>query len=274
MRDVNVLVVFASGALSVLSPYGVLLVPAFLAYALRAARGALARTGAFAAGVSALIVPLGVAGGALDSLVQDHRDAIVLATGGLLIALGVLQFLGGGLSLRSFAALLRRVRGDSAASASVLGLSYAFAAFCSAPALSATLNVAGRSGSALETVGVLAAFALGMVVPAAALAVLWDRFGAHNWARQWDRRLGPFEVRPLRAVSGLLVASVGVLLAATNGTERLLSGAGSDAARAASSAVSDTVGHVPANVELTLLALLAAATIGVAWRRHRAAASE
>lgn len=264
--EVGVLTALAGGVLSVLSPCSALLLPAFLAYAFQSPRGALARTGAFVAGLLALLVPLGSGVGALGSLFQTHRGTLVLVAGGLLIGLGVLQLLGGGFSLGSFAALQQRVRGDSVTGAFVLGLSYAFAGFCSGPILGGVLTVAASSGSALHGAGLLAVYALGMAVPAVVLAALWDRLGAHGRARLRGRprRLGSFEFHPLQAASGVLFIGVGALLVATDGTAGLSRayGGATDAALTASTAITDTVGRVPDAVGLTLLS---AVLLGAAW---------
>lgn len=269
--EVGLLTALAGGVLSVLSPCSALLLPAFLAYAMQSPERALARTGAFVAGLVALLVPLGGGVGALGSLFQANRGLLVAIAGGLLIGLGVLQLLGGGFALGSFAALQQRVRGDSAGGAFVLGLTYAFAGFCSGPILGGVLTVAASSGSAARGAGLLAVYAVGMAVPAIVLAALWDRLGARGRARLRGRprRIGGLEVHPLRAASGLLFITVGILLVATDGTvalSRAYHGA-TDVALRASVAVGETVGRIPDVAAGLGLAALAA--VGVWWWRRR-----
>jgi hypothetical protein len=104
-----------------------------------------------------------------------------------------------------------------------LGAVYGFAGFCSGPILGAVLTVAAASGGALQGVGLLATYALGMAAPLFGLALLWDRFdlGKRRWLRGREVSLGPLRVHTNNLVSGLMFVALGVVFIAYEGTSAL-----------------------------------------------------
>lgn len=99
------------GMAALLSPCAAMLLPSFFALAFGSSRARLlGRTGLFYAGLLATLVPLGVAAGALGTLLATHRSLIALIGGVVLIVLGVLQGVGVQLPLPGLRSRGRRRR--------------------------------------------------------------------------------------------------------------------------------------------------------------------
>lgn len=60
----------------------------------------------------------------------------------------------------------------------------------------------------------LAVYAVGMVVPLVALALVWERLGdrGRGWLRGREVRVGPLRLHSTSLVSGVLLVAVGALL--------------------------------------------------------------
>jgi cytochrome c biogenesis protein CcdA len=173
--EVSLLAAFFGGVLSLLSPCSALLLPAFFAYAFPGGAELVRKTGLFYLGLAATLVPLGMGISLVSALFYGQRGTLIAISGGLLIAFGVLQLFGRGLTVGPLARLRSRVRGDSAGAIFALGAVYGFAGFCSGPILGAVLTVAAASGRAFRGALLLAVYAAGMAVPLFVLALLWDR---------------------------------------------------------------------------------------------------
>ncbi len=222
MTDVNLVVAFAAGVLSLLSPCSALLLPSFFAYAFASRRLLLRRTAAFYVGLLVTLVPLGMGVGFASSLFYGHRPVLIAVTGWALVVLGVAQALGG--FAMPFAGRLQtwsgRVGGTGTVSLVLLGAVYGLAGFCSGPVLGAILTVAATQGTADGGGFLLAVYALGMAAPLFLLAALWDRFdlGARRWVRGRPVRIGPITTHTTSLASGVLFVAIGVLFLRYDGT--------------------------------------------------------
>lgn len=270
MLDVGYLAAFAGGVLALVSPCSALLLPSFLAYAVAGRTELVARTGVFLLGLLVVLVPLGAGASALTGLLTGHRATVVLVAGLVVIALGVVQILGGGWALAPAArAQPRLARRGTWVATGALGAVYGLAGFCSGPILGAVLTVAAASGQPVRGAALLAVYALGMVVPAFLLAALWQRFdlGRRSWLRGRAFRLGPLHLHTTSTISGLLFVGIGVLFLLADGTAGLVGADPATAARA-EDAVSGLGARVPDGVVLAVLALVVVAV--TAWRVRRA----
>ncbi len=281
MGEVSLLAALAAGALALLSPCSALLLPSFFAYAFTSRTALVGRTALFYLGLLLTLVPLGVGVSAVSTLVYGHRAGLILVTGWLLIALGVLQLLG-----RSFALpFTGRLQQWAAASAGgggrlstvVLGAVYGLAGFCAGPVLGAVLTVAASSGSTVLGGLLLAVYGLGMTLPLFVLAWCWDRFdlGRRRWLRGRELTVGPLRVHTTNAVAGLLFAGIGVLFLRYDGTAGLPGAFGLADTTGweadAQQAVADLGSAVPLWVLPALVALAAGALAWHRWRSVRAA---
>ena len=224
MIEVSYLAAFFGGVLSLLSPCSALLLPAFFAYAFQARKDLLAKTAIFYIGLATTLVPLGMGVSAVSRLFYGQRSTLILVAGALIIALGVLQLLGGGFNLPGpFSRLRGKVRGESTGATFALGAVYGFAGFCSGPILGAVLTVAAASGQVLRGAGLLAIYALGMAFPLFLMAALWDRLdlGRRSWLRGRELRLGRLRIHTTNLISGAMFVLLGTIFIAYEGTSAL-----------------------------------------------------
>lgn len=172
---------FAAGIVSFLSPCVLPLVPAYLSYVaghslhdlrgrsdVHSRIGAVALSGFFVAGFSAVFIALGASATALGRLLLQYRyEANIL--GGVIVVVFGLAMLG----------LMRRdtwfyrdirfhphLRGGRPAAALVLGLAFGFGwTPCIGPVLGAILTLSAAQSSVSGGIALLAAYALGLGVP-------------------------------------------------------------------------------------------------------------
>ncbi len=270
MLEVSYLAALLGGVLTLLSPCSALLLPAFFAYAFGSAGELVKKTGFFYLGLATTLVPLGMGISAVSRLVYGQRSTLILVSGILIIALGVLQLAGRGFSVGPLARLSGKVRGDSAGGVFALGAVYGFAGFCSGPILGAVLTVAASSGHVARGAGLLAVYALGMAVPLFVMAVLWDRLdlGRRRWLRGRELSLGPLRIHTTNLVSGLMFVALGTVFIAYEGTSALSGfyeeNGAVDLAYTAESWVSSFSRFVP---DYLLVAVLAMAVVALALAR-------
>jgi len=221
--EVSYLASFLGGLLSLLSPCSALLLPAFFAYAFGSRMELVRRTVVFYLGLAVTLVPLGMGISAVSRLVYGYRGTLILASGLLLIAFGVIQLLGRGFTIGPLERLRGRIKGDSLASTFALGAVYGFAGFCSGPILGAVLTVAAASGTAFTGAALLATYAAGMAAPLFVMALLWDRFdlGHRRWLRGREVSVGGLRLHTTNLISGLLFIVIGVLFIIYEGTSAL-----------------------------------------------------
>jgi cytochrome c biogenesis protein CcdA len=223
MIQIGVLGAFLGGVLAILSPCSALLLPSFFAYAFDGIGTLLARTAVFFVGLATVLVPLGAGVGAVGSAITTYRSQTTTISALVIIGLGVMILSGKGFNL----GIARRVAGSTpittALSVFVLGTVYGLAGFCSGPLLGAVLTVAVAGGNAPYGGLLMAVYAVGMTVPLAVLAALWDEYdlGHRHWLRGRAVRMGPIHTHTTSLVSGLLFIGIGILFLCTAGTANL-----------------------------------------------------
>ncbi len=222
MDELGVLVALAAGVLTLLSPCSAMLLPAFFAYAFSSRTVLVRRTVAFYLGLCLTLVPLGTGVGLASRLFYGHRSTLIWVTGSVMVALGVLQILGGSFAVplaARFQGVASRLRGTGTLAIVALGATYGLAGFCSGPVLGAILTMAATT-SAAGGAALLAVYALGMSVPLFLLALVWDRLGVsgRSWIRGRTLRLGPVRTHTSSLVAGILFVVIGVLFIRFQGT--------------------------------------------------------
>jgi cytochrome c biogenesis protein CcdA len=272
---VEIPVAFAGGTLALLSPCSALLIPAFFAYAFPSRGQLMLRTAIFLAGLSVVLIPVGLGVGALGSLINERRAEVTLIAGVLLIAIGLYQLALGGFEVPGTAGLMGRVSGDSAIATFTLGAVYGIAGFCAGPILGGVLTIAATSGGALTGGALLFVYALGMAVPLFVLALLWERIGP--WARtrvsagEW--RIGRWSRPRVTVISSVMFIALGILFIAFQGSNALSGVYESFGASDLSAELETTVGGtIRDNGALATaglaLAIATAALLGLRrWRR-------
>ena len=215
----SVLLAFAAGLVSFLSPCVLPLVPGYLSTVcglspgeLRASRNVqlrsvLVRAGLFIAAFSAIFILLGMTATGVGDLLSDNRQTLEKVAGIAIIAMGVL-FL-----LALFVPLLNRewhvdTLAERAGSGGPLVAGAAFAIAwtpCVGPALASILGLAATQDSVAQGGGLLAVYSLGLAVPFLLTALAFNRA---TTAFAWVRR----HYAVINGVAGALLIAIGVLV--------------------------------------------------------------
>jgi cytochrome c biogenesis protein CcdA len=272
---VELLVAFAGGVLSLLSPCSALLLPAFFAYAFPSPAHLAARTTVFYAGMITLLVPLGIGAGALGGVIVAQRGALMALAGVVLVLIGILQLARGGFELPSTGSGMRPMTMERAASTYALGLGYGLGGFCAGPILGGVLTVAASSGGMLPGAILLAVYAAGMAAPLFVLALLWERLAPTTRGRLRGREIaiGPVRRHVTIVASSAIFIVLGlvfIVLEGANPAAGLYSALGlDDLSVRLQTAVASTAGQVPSWLAAGLIAAGAAIVAGVLHRRAR-----
>ena len=277
MGELGLAAAFIGGALTLISPCSALLLPSFFAYAFADPRALVARTAVFWLGLCVTVVPLGAGSALVSTLFYGHRGTLITLAGWLIIAMGVLQFLGGGFAFPGADRLRARLTGTgrtgSYGSTFALGAVYGLAGFCSGPILGSVLTIAAAQGDVVAGGALLAVFALGMAAPMFVLALVWDRFhlGGRRWLKGRAVRLGPLRLHTSQLVAGTLFVLVGVLFLRYDGTAGIVGILGVGDTTDAEFAVQVWIGTVVGSGwDIALLAGAASVLLGlVLVRLHR-----
>jgi cytochrome c-type biogenesis protein len=216
LSPVGLSAAFAAGVISFISPCVWPLVPAYLSYVSGVSfhdlgdqtRRVTLTTAAFVLGFGAIFTALGAGAGAVGHVLTEHRRSLEIASGLLIVAMGVVLAGFGGMLLQQERRLQPARRPAGAIGAVVAGAAFAIGwTPCVGPTLAAILTLAGRSGQALDGAILLAVYSLGLGVPFLLSGLLFTR-GLSSLAPL--RRNASLLVR----ASGAVLIGLGVLLAA------------------------------------------------------------
>ncbi|GGS18889.1 cytochrome c biogenesis CcdA family protein [Deinococcus knuensis] len=197
----TLILAFAAGLVSFLSPCVLPLVPSYLGV-IGGARAPLSRALGFILGFGLVFMALGATASSLGSLVSAHKAVLAQVSAVLIIFFGLVM-----LDLVRLPLLMRDTRAlaDAGGYGPVaLGAAFAFGwSPCLGPALGSILGLAASTASLGSGVVLLAAYTLGLAVPFLLAALLWHRLNL----RRLNRFSGIFE----RVGGGLLVV-VGIMM--------------------------------------------------------------
>ena len=214
----SILLAFAAGLVSFVSPCVLPLVPGYLSTVCglspeelssprTAMRGVLARAALFVGTFTAIFVLLGMTATGVGDALADSRSTLEKVAGIAIIAMGVL-FL-----LALFVPMLNREwRIDALAQRAgrggplVAGAAFALAwTPCVGPALASILGLAATQDTVAQGGGLLLVYSAGLAVPFLLTAVAFNRA---TTAFDWVRR----NYAVINAIAGLLLIGIGVLV--------------------------------------------------------------
>lgn len=259
MVELSLLGALVGGVLALLSPCSVMVLPAFFAYAFHSAGELLARTGAFFAGLATVLVPLGLLAGTLGAWVGTYRSELMTVVLIGVIVLGVVLVLG--VPIPTFTRQ-QSARGTSAASVFGLGAVYGLAGGCAGPVFGAVLAMSAFGGNALMGGLTMLVYAVGMTLPLALLAAVWNRIpGVRRVLRPRELVIGRWRNAWSNIIAGVLTIGVGVFMLATDGASTF----GGILTASEQAAVEGNVMRATAGVSDLLVLGIAAAVVVIVW---------
>jgi cytochrome c biogenesis protein CcdA len=276
------LISFLGGVVALLAPCCVsVMLPAFFATGFSRRSGIAAATGAFAAGVATLIVPIGLGASALSAALPAHH-LLIFSAGGALMLAGGAAVLAGWKPVLPMPGL-RSPSGYGYGAAYGLGLFSGIASACCAPVLAGVVVLTGSAASFGPALAVSATYVAGMVAPLAVLALVWEGrdWGSSKLLHGRRVRLGSGRLgreMPLgTAASGIVLIGMGVLTLVTAVTGPSMSSSGwretmTAWLQHASSVTARALSWLPGWAVLLVLAGLAAALAALAVRARLRAA--
>jgi cytochrome c-type biogenesis protein len=215
----SILLAFAAGLVSFVSPCVLPLVPGYLATVsglspdeLRSTnrvqmRGVLIRAGLFILTFSAIFVALGMTATGLGQTLTDNRSTLEKVAGIAIIAMGALFV------VALFVPILNRewhvdsiMQRAGRGGPLMAGAAFAIAwTPCVGPALASILGLAATTGTVAQGGGLLAVYSAGLAVPFLATAIAFNRA---TTAFAWVKR----HYAVINGVAGVLLISIGILV--------------------------------------------------------------
>ena len=175
----SIIASFLAGMVALFAPCCItVLLPAYLASAFREKKHILKMTFVFFAGISAVLVPIGLGAAGLAEFFRSfHREMYIV--GGIFLM--VFALYGKGFPMIP---MPKRMRPDMNASnyhsVFLLGVFSGAATSCCAPVLAGAVTLAVVSGTFVKALVVTFAYVFGMTVPLFVAAYLYDRFKIEN----------------------------------------------------------------------------------------------
>ncbi|GAA1439356.1 cytochrome c biogenesis CcdA family protein [Nocardiopsis tropica] len=207
---------FLAGFVALLAPCCVsVMLPAYFATGFRSPGRVVGATLVFAAGIAAIIVPIGLGAAAVSAALSRYHSLLFGIGGALMLVAGVLVLAGVKLALPMPTG--GAPMGKGIGSTFALGAFSGIASACCAPVLAGVVMLSGAASSWLAALGVALTYVAGMVAPLMVLALLWDRHTARAErflrGRSVRLRLGRHEhvLTVGTAATGVLLVAMGVI---------------------------------------------------------------
>lgn len=180
--ELSFIAAFLGGLLTLLPSCGPFILPAFFALAFKEKDRLVLMTLVLFLGFLTTFIPLGLG---LTVLIHFFIRNIILihtVSGVFLIALGLMAFFGIQLPFARYTGLVPKKH--DIVSVYLFGMVFGIATgSCTAPTIGAVLTVVIAQGVGLQSILLLATFALGMVLPLIILAIFFDRIPENK--KQW-----------------------------------------------------------------------------------------
>lgn len=174
----SIIAAFLAGMVALFAPCCItVLLPSYLASAFRDKKQIVKMTFIFFAGISVVLVPIGLGAAALARMFRDFHSELYIIGGILMLAFAVFSILGKNMKLipmpKRFAP-----KGDLSHPKSVfaLGIFSGAATSCCAPVLAGAVTLAAISGTFWKALIVIFSYVFGMVFPLFVTAYFYDRF--------------------------------------------------------------------------------------------------
>ncbi len=174
----SMIAAFLAGMVALFAPCCItVLLPAYLASAFREKKHLLKMTFIFFAGISVILIPIGLGAASLAQLFKDFHKEMYIFGGLLMAVLGVMAILGKGLAMIPMSKRLKAgldVKHNK--SVFLLGVFSGAATSCCAPVLAGAVTLAVISGAFWKALLVTFAYVFGMTFPLFITAYFYERF--------------------------------------------------------------------------------------------------
>lgn len=176
LYNVSLIAAFAAGMVALFAPCCIsYLLPAYFANVFKEKKRVLLMTLVYSAGIFVIMLPVVLGAKVLADLFFRLHDQTYIVGGGVMVIIGILAFLGIKLPMPHFKQRsLQEGRGDILATFT-LGVISGITSACCAPVLLGVLTLSTLSPSILLSLGVGAAYVLGMVTPLYLASLLIER---------------------------------------------------------------------------------------------------
>lgn len=168
---------FLAGMVALFAPCCItVLLPAYLASAFREKKKILKMTFVFFAGISVVIVPIGLGAAGLAQIFRDFHKELYIFGGLFMLLLAVMSVLGKGISMPLPKRIQSKMNPSNAKSVFVLGIFSGAATSCCAPVLAGAMTLAVISGTFWKALIVVFAYVFGMTFPLFITAYFYDKY--------------------------------------------------------------------------------------------------
>lgn len=174
----SIIASFLAGMVALFAPCCItVLLPAYIASAFQNKKNLLKMTFIFFAGISVVLVPIGLGAAGLAQFFRDFHKELWIFGGAFMLFLAVYSVLGKGMSLPFLGKLKANMHeGNHGKSVFVLGVLSGAATSCCAPVLAGAMTLAVLSGGFWKALIVTFAYVFGMVFPLFLTAYFYDKF--------------------------------------------------------------------------------------------------
>ena len=174
----SIIAAFLAGMVALFAPCCItVLLPAYLASAFREKKNILKMTFIFFAGISIILVPIGLGAASLAQIFRSFHKEMYIFGGLLMIALAVLAVMGKGFALIPMPKrMMPKIDAAHPKSIFLLGMFSGAAPSCCAPVLAGAVTLAVISATFWKALIVTFAYVFGMTFPLFITAYLYDRF--------------------------------------------------------------------------------------------------
>lgn len=173
----SIIASFFAGMVALFAPCCItVLLPAYMASAFREKKNVLKMTFIFFAGISVILVPIGLGAAALAQTFRDFHKELYIFGGLFMVILGIMAFLSKGFSIPLLNRIKSKIDASNSKSVFVLGMLSGAATSCCAPVLAGAMALAVVSGAFWKAIIVVFAYVFGMTFPLFLTAYFYDKY--------------------------------------------------------------------------------------------------
>jgi len=176
----SIIAAFLAGIVALFAPCCItVLLPAYIASAFREKKDMLKMTFVFFAGLSTVLIPIGLGAAGLAQFFQNFHKQLWVFGGLFMLILAVMSIRGKGISLPFSGRLKEKLKIDSknhSKSVYFLGILSGAATSCCAPVLAGAMTLAVLSGGFWKAIIVTFAYVFGMIFPLFLTAYFYDKY--------------------------------------------------------------------------------------------------